>query len=59
MNKILSFYLFFFRILPDIPQNNDLFDDQTYIHFYIPSKTENRSIKKLHSSLFDKEKYSD
>lgn len=35
-----------FRILPDIPEPTDLFDDQTYIHFYIPSKSENISIKK-------------
>ncbi|CAF0768856.1 unnamed protein product [Adineta steineri] len=41
-------------ILPDIPQTNDLFDDQTYIHFYIPSNNENISMKKLHSSLFEK-----
>ncbi|CAF0759301.1 unnamed protein product [Adineta steineri] len=41
-------------ILPDIPQTNDLFDDQTYIHFYIPSNNENLSMKKLHSSLFEK-----
>ncbi|CAF3387197.1 unnamed protein product [Rotaria sp. Silwood1] len=46
-------------ILPDIPQNNELFDDQTYIHFYIPSKTENISFKKLSSSLIEKDKSSD
>ncbi|CAF3539320.1 unnamed protein product [Rotaria sordida] len=46
-------------ILPDIPQNNELFDDQTYIHFYIPSKTENISFKKLHSTLIEKDKSSD
>ncbi|CAF3966316.1 unnamed protein product [Rotaria sp. Silwood2] len=46
-------------ILPDIPQNNELFDDQTYIHFYIPSKTENISFKKFHSSLIEKDKASD
>ncbi|CAF4283685.1 unnamed protein product [Rotaria socialis] len=42
-------------ILPDIPQNNELFDDQTYIHFYIPSKHENISLKKLHSSFIEKD----
>ena len=43
-------WLFFisFRILPDIPENGELFNDQTYIHFYIPSKSENVSIKKFH-----------
>ncbi|CAF1919780.1 unnamed protein product [Rotaria magnacalcarata] len=42
-------------ILPDIPQNNELFDDQTYIHFYIPSKHENISLKKLPSSFIEKD----
>jgi len=40
-SKLCFVFFILFRILPDIPENNDLFNDQTYIHFYIPSKTEN------------------
>lgn len=50
------FIFFIFRILPDIPQDNELFNDQTYIHFYIPSKTENISLDKLESLMIDKDK---
>ncbi|UJR35413.1 hypothetical protein I4U23_028170 [Adineta vaga] len=32
-------------ILPDIPETGDLFDDQPYIHFYLPSKSETLPIQ--------------
>lgn len=53
-----SLCLFSSRILPDIPENADLFSDQTSIHFYIPSKNTNLSLKRYDSSLIEKDQNS-